>query len=98
LRFPLPSPSSPEGKPHGDHAASPMKEGIKIMTKRPRAKGDPYWTVATKAATAGDGEPINIGDRIFFYPATQTAYVGATADEASFNYLRLTEVEERGSW
>jgi hypothetical protein len=75
-----------------------MKEGIKIMTRRPRAKGDPYWTVATKAATAGDGEPINIGDRIFFYPATQTAYVGATADEASLNYNRLTEVEERGSW
>ena len=68
------------------------------LTRRPTAKGDPYWTIATKAETAGDGAPINIGDRIFLYPATQTAYVGATADEASFNYDALTEHEVCGSW
>jgi hypothetical protein len=76
-----------------------MKERTKIMTTtltiRHKTKGDPYWTVATEAATAGDGEPIKVGDRIFFYPTTETAYVGATADEASFNYDRLTDVEVR---
>jgi hypothetical protein len=66
--------------------------------KRPAANGDPYWTIATKAEAAGDGEPINIGDRVFFYPTTQTAYVGVAADEASLIYDTLTDLEVCGSW
>lgn len=53
---------------------------------RPR---DPYWTTARRAAPDNPesmGGAIKQGDRIFYYPNSGAAYVGAAAEIAARDF------------
>jgi hypothetical protein len=65
--------------------------------RRSSYRGDPYWLAARYAgecASNGCSDPINKGDRIFYYPRHRRAYVGACAVAASSDFDTMAEAED----
>lgn len=65
-----------------------------------RYSNDPFWMKARFPGKASNGDPINKGDPVFYYPRTRAIYVGEEAERRSreFNAARFDEAQLAGSW
>jgi hypothetical protein len=72
------------------------------MSYRNSGRGrDPYWTTAKfPGVCAKTGEPIKVGERIFYYPRTRKVFAGEAAEAAArdFEACRFDEAQAGGGW
>lgn len=54
---------------------------------------DPYWMTARFDSTSADGQPIRKGDRIFYFPRTRSAFVGAKAEQEAASFAAAAQDE-----